>query len=226
MLDNHLHQFLHIHFCASVLSSVKAITRVQNNSFHLRVGKKSITFISYYYNISLIFSILNNSNVIHPGVDHSAEFLTTSSSASSSETGEREQFYLGKRIWIFLPYFYCVLLCKSKNRDIKEMSNFYSSEQHMLKEKNLQHRKNIIDVSKILWDLLGQSLKSRTNMLYRLKKQTNSICLEKIPWTEGHELQSAQFANWIRLSTHRHNLSTNRHRFSMQQVKKRNITEF
>ena len=41
MLDNHLYQFLHITFCERSIR-VKAITRVQNNSFHLRVGKSPL----------------------------------------------------------------------------------------------------------------------------------------------------------------------------------------
>ena len=93
---------------------------------------------SYHQNKSLFFHFLNNSLLITQGWIIQLSFLQPSSSASSSETGEREQFYLGKLTWIFLPYFYCVLLYqKQEQRDIKEMSNFYSSEQHMLKRKKL-----------------------------------------------------------------------------------------
>lgn len=51
MLDNHLNKFLHITFDEGSIH-VEAIAWIQDDSFHLRVGKSPLNnFISYYYEL-------------------------------------------------------------------------------------------------------------------------------------------------------------------------------
>lgn len=92
LLDNHLNKFLHITFYEGSIH-VKAITWIQYNSFHLRVGKSPLNnFISYYYEISLIcFHFLSNCLLITQGLMIQLTFLLPSSSTPSLEVEERKQ---------------------------------------------------------------------------------------------------------------------------------------
>lgn len=56
LLANHLNKFLHVAFDEGSIH-VKAISGIQDDSFHLRVGGRPLNhFTSHYYEISLICS--------------------------------------------------------------------------------------------------------------------------------------------------------------------------
>lgn len=92
LLDNHLNKFLHITFYESSIH-VKAITWIQDNGFHLRVGKSPLSnFISYYYEISLLcFYFLSNCLLITQGWIIQLTFLLPNSSAFSLEVEDRKE---------------------------------------------------------------------------------------------------------------------------------------
>lgn len=91
LLANHLNKFLHITFDEGSIH-VKAISGIQDNSFHLRAGESPLNHsISHYYEISLIcFHFLSNCLLITQGLMIQLTSLLLNSSAPSLEAEERK----------------------------------------------------------------------------------------------------------------------------------------